>query len=133
MCGNSSFFVHRDHIMIGLVFNCNRGSLDRKGDTDDLSDAKQEKKEKKSVGSSGARARPVLKHGPRSLTYMRVQWGTKNPSGRNESNYKNSMGKKKKKRGQLFFFFFNHHEPVSFIGDCVESMYAKTRKMAIFA
>lgn len=30
-------------------------------------------------------------------------------------------------------FFLCHHEPVSLKGDCVESMYAKTRKMAIFA
>lgn len=43
-------------------------------------------------------------------------------------------GKRKKKReGNFFFFDSYHHEPVSFIGDCVESMHAKTRKMAIFA
>lgn len=82
------------------------------------------REEKKSVGFSGARARPVLKHGPRSLTYMRVQWGTINPRGRNESDF--ISGKKKTR-------LFCHHEPVSFKGDCVESMYANTRKMAIFA
>jgi len=52
-----------------------------------LLDSEEKRMEKKSVGSSGTRARPVLKHGPRSLTYMRVQWGTDNPRGRNESNF----------------------------------------------
>lgn len=80
-----------------------------------------------SAGSSGARARPVLKHGPRRLTCMRVQWGTKNPRGRNESNF----FQWEEERGAIFFL--QHHEPVSFKGDCVESMHAKTRKMAIFA
>lgn len=58
---------------------------------------------------------------------MRVQWGTENPRGRNESDFF-SVGKEREE-----IFFSNHHEPVSFKGDCVESMYAKTRKMAIFA
>lgn len=57
---------------------------------------------KKSAGSSGARARPVLKHGPRSLTYMRVQWGKINPRGHNESDFF-QWEKKKKEEIPLFF------------------------------
>lgn len=32
MCGFNSLFVHRDHIMVGLVFDCNRGSLGGESD-----------------------------------------------------------------------------------------------------
>lgn len=126
MCGFNSLSVHRDHITVGLVFDCNRGSLGGESDIGTFLMC-WTREVKKSAGSSGARARPVLKHGPRRLTCMRVQWGTKNPRGRNESDFFNG------KRKRNFFFFPQHHEPVSFKGDCVESMHAKTRKMAIFA
>lgn len=32
MCGFDSLFVHRDHITVELVFDCNRGSLGGESD-----------------------------------------------------------------------------------------------------
>lgn len=100
-CGFNSLSVHRDHITIGLVPTVIGVLWVERVILEPFWCAGQKESLKNSVGSSGARARPVLKHGPRRLTCMRVQWGTENPRGRNESDFFFS-GKRKGVKNSLF-------------------------------